>query len=151
MTSIFRKTKRGIRRGIVDIWNAFMLDGARIDKRDIPFCPTTANEIPTQLISWPEAKRLHNRAMRRGDTNYQVHAYIHFYVDDSKFDGPLSSIWAFPRRALKVIKHFDGIITPDFSMCQDFPEPIKLFAVYRMRTFGYWIGKQGLGVINNVR
>lgn len=36
-------------------------------------------------------------------------------------------------------------------MCQDFPESLKLSAVYRMRAFGYWIGVLGLDVINNVR
>lgn len=62
-----------------------------------------------------------------------------------------SSVWLFPWRAFEIIRHFDGIITPDFSVCQDFPEPIKMFAVYRMRAFGYWVGTMGVQVINNVR
>ena len=151
MAILFRKTLKATRHGIVDIWNAFMLGGASYDAHDIPFCPTTAKQIPKQLISWPEAKRLHKRAIRRGDKEYRIPAFIHFYIDDIKFDGAKSSIWLFPRRALKIIEHFDGIITPDFSMCQDFPEPQKLFAVYRMRTFGYWIGTLDIDVINNVR
>ena len=36
-------------------------------------------------------------------------------------------------------------------MCQDFPEPLKLFAVYRMRAFGYWIESLGFAVVDNVR
>ncbi len=151
MRTLLHKTLKAVRNGIVDIWNAFMLEGASFDVHDIPFCPTTAEDLPTQLISWPEAKRIHKRAMERGDRDYRVHAFIHFYVDDVKFDGLRSSIWFFPMRALEVIQHFDGIITPDFSMCQDFPEPLKLFAVYRMRAFGYWIGSFGIPVINNVR
>lgn len=128
-----------------------MLEGASFDDHDIPICPTTASSYPKRMISWPEAKRLHKQAVRRGEKEYRVKAYVHFYVDDVKFDGVRSSIWLFPWRAAEVIRHFDGIITPDFSMCQDFPEPIKLFAVYRMRAFGYWIGTLGIGVINNVR
>ena len=151
MAQLLYKTLKAIRGGIVDIWNAFMLIGAVFDAHDIPFCPTTAKQIPKQLISWPEAKRLHKRAIRRGEKDYRISAFIHFYVDDIKFDGVRSGIWLFPWRAYEVIRHFDGIITPDFSMCQDFPEPLKLFAVYRMRTFGYWIGTMGLEVINNVR
>ncbi|MDO4851185.1 MAG: DUF4417 domain-containing protein [Actinomycetota bacterium] len=151
MAKSFNKTKRAIRRGIVDVWNAFMVEGASYDTHDIPICPTTAEVLPKQLISWPEAKRLHRKALRQGDKNYHVDAFIHFYVDDVKFDGVRSSIWLFPWRALEIIEHFDGIITPDFSMCQDFPEPIKLFAVYRMRAFGYWIGRRCIAVINNVR
>lgn len=151
MRMLLHKTIRAVRSGIVDIWNAFMLEGANFDVRDIPICPTTASHLPSQLISWPEAKRIHKRASRRGDSDYHVSAFIHFYVDDIKFDGLRSSIWLFPRRALEVIQHFDGVITPDFSMCQDFPEPLKLFAVYRMRAFGFWVGSLGIPVINNVR
>lgn len=151
MAKIFRKTLVALRRGIVDVWNAFMVDGAQYDAHDIPICPTTATSLPGQLISWPEAKRLHKKAMRKGDRDYRVKAFIHFYVDDIKFDGVRSSVWLFPWRALEIIRHFDGIITPDFSVCQDFPEPIKMFAVYRMRAFGYWVGSIGVQVINNVR
>ena len=139
------------RRGIADIWNAFMLDGASYDVRDIPFCPTTAKRIPRRLISWPEAKRLHKKAIQRGDKGYHESAFVHFYVDDVKFDGQRSSVWLFPWKAYGVIKHFDGVITPDFSLCQDFPEPLKVFAIYRMRAFGYWLGNIGVEVINNVR
>lgn len=151
MAKIFQKTLVTLRRGIVDVWNAFMVEGAEYDVHDIPICPTTAMSLPEQLISWPEAKRLHKKAMRKGDKEYRVQAFIHFYVDDIKFDGVRSSLWLFPWRALEIIRHFDGIITPDFSMCQDFPEPIKLFAVYRMRAIGYWAGTMGVQVINNVR
>lgn len=146
-----RKALKATRAGIVDIWNAFMLVDASYDVHDIPFCPTTAKQIPKRLISWPEARRLHKRAIRRGDKEYRVSAFVHFYVDDIKFDGARSGIWLFPWRAYEVIRHFDGIITPDFSMCQDFPEPLKLFAVYRMRAFGHWVGALGIGVVNNVR
>lgn len=151
MTQLLRKTLRATRNGIVDIWNAFMLVDASFDIHDIPFCPTTAKQIPGQLVSWSEAKRLHKKAIKRGEKDYRISAFIHFYIDDVKFDGARSSIWLFPWRAYEVIRHYDGIITPDFSMCQDFPKPLKLFAVYRMRAFGYWIGAMGLGVINNVR
>ena len=151
MARVFQKALVALRRGIVDVWNAFMVEGAEYDVHDIPICPTTATSLPSQLISWPEAKRLHKKAVRKGDKEYRSHAFIHFYVDDVKFDGVRSSVWLFPWRALEVIRHFDGIITPDFSMCQDFPEPIKLFAVYRMRAFGYWAGTMGMQVINNVR
>ncbi|MBQ0071515.1 MAG: DUF4417 domain-containing protein, partial [Spirochaetales bacterium] len=39
-------------------------------------------------------------------------------------------------------------ITPDFSTNQDFPEAIKIYATYRMRAFGYWLGREGIEVIN---
>lgn len=77
-------------------------------------------------------------------------AYINWYIDDYKFDGR-NGIWQDSKRALKIIKHFAGIITPDFSTYQDFPLAEKIHATYKMRTFGFWIGKEGVGVVNNVR
>ena len=43
------------------------------------------------------------------------------------------------------------LITADFSTYVDFPKPLILYNTYRMRAFGYWIFKQGIPVINNVR
>ncbi len=151
MTQSLCKSLKTIRAGIVDVFNAFMLIGASYDVHDIPFCPTTAKQIPKKLISWTDAKHLHKIKNNHGEKEYHVPAFIHFYIDDVKFDGVRSSIWLFPWRAYEVIKHFDGIITPDFSMYQDFPEPLKIFAVYRMRAFGYWLGTLDVEVINNVR
>lgn len=49
------------------------------------------------------------------------------------------------------MRRFAGVITPDFSTYQDMPAALKIYNTYRMRAFGYWLGKQGLQVINNVR
>lgn len=146
-----QKIMTGKRKGIVDVWNAFMVKGATFDDYDIPICHTTAKSLPRQLISWREAKTLHNKEMQHNNKNYHVEAFIHFYVDDVKFDGVKSSIWLFPWEALKIIQHFEGVITPDFSTYQDFPEPIKIFATYQMRALGFWLGSMGIQVINNVR
>jgi hypothetical protein len=63
----------------------------------------------------------------------------------------MSGIWYNAKNVLKVLEHFEEIITPDFSTYQDFPEPIKLYNTYRMRAFRYWAGKNKIPVINNVR
>ncbi len=144
------QNERKIRAGIKDCWNAFMLDGAEFSENDIPICPTIVSGIPKEIITWSEAKTIHKRNMRK-DKAYFYDAFVCFYIDDQYFDGPRSSVWTFPWLALRVLKHFRGIITVDFSTFQDFPYPQKLFNTYRMRSFGCWAGKQGLEVINNVR
>lgn len=138
------------RAGCKDIWNAFMTEGASFGKYDIPFCPTTATNIPKDQITWEEARTIHRKHIARKDEDYFIDAFINWYIDDYKFDSS-RGIWHDYNFALKVIKHFAGVITPDFSTYQDFPYPIKIDATYRMRTFGYWLGKQGVRVINNVR
>jgi hypothetical protein len=141
-----------IRKGCEDIWNAFMLDNAKFSPHDIPYCPTyLPNGLPKKLISFVNAKTLYNKECQKGNHNFHVDAFIHFYIDDQKFDGKRSSIWLYPEKALAIIKHFAGIISPDFSTYADFPDPLKRYNTYRMRTFAYWCYTQKIPVINNVR
>ncbi|MBO4531359.1 MAG: DUF4417 domain-containing protein [Paludibacteraceae bacterium] len=139
-----------VRAGLKDIWNAFMAEGARFGKYDIPFCPTTARVVPNDQITWAEAVNLHRKHLNKGEYDYREPAFINWYIDDYKFDGA-RGIWHDYKSALNVIKHFAGAITPDFSTYQDFPEAIKIYATYRMRLYGFWLGKEGCAVINNVR
>lgn len=140
------------RRGCKDIWNAFMCEGAnfRRSKHDIPLCPTTATALPEAIIQWDEAKSIYKKALARKDKDFFYNAFVCFYFDDDKFDGP-RGIWHMSAFTLKVLRHFAGAITPDFSTNQEFPEPIKTYNTYRMRVFGYWLGKNGISIINNVR
>ena len=138
------------RPGCKDIWNAFMVDGAKFGKHDIPFCPTTATHIPKRQVTWEEAKQIHKRHIARKEYDYYEDAFVNWNLDDYKFDGT-HGIWHDYKFVLKVLRHFAGAITPDFSTNQDFPEAIKIYATYRMRAYGYWLGREGIEVINNVR
>lgn len=132
-------SKIKIRRNLKDIWNAFMVKGAIFSKNDIPICPTTSDTIPKKLISYKEAKTIFNRQKKR-ETDFHYDVFVHFYLDDQAFDGEMTSIWRHPKKAYEVLKHFEGIIIPDFSTYLDFPEPLKRWNYYRMYAFGYWYG-----------
>ncbi len=119
------------------IYKSYMVEGARWDlKFDIPICPCTATEIPKSLVYYNDPKI---------PTDFE--GFVHFYMDDYKFE----SIWRNPKNSLQRLRRFAGIITPDFSTYLDMPAALKIYNTYRMRAFGYWLGKQGLQVINNVR
>ena len=119
------------------MYKAYMVEDAKFcGEFDIPECPCTATEIPTDLVYYADSKIPVN-----------FNGFVHFYMDDYKFD----SIWRYATTALKRLKRFAGIITPDFSTYQDMPVAFKIYNTYRMRAFGYWLGKQGMQVINNVR
>ena len=138
------------RAGCKDIWNAYMCRGATFTNEDIPYCPTTAETVPTAIITWEEAKHIYKKSLSKGAENFVNSAFVCFYQDDQKFDGP-RGIWHNSAKALEVLRHFAGVITPDFSTYQDFPEPIKVYNTFRMRAFGFWLGRNGIAVINNVR
>ena len=146
-----RNSDDDIRSGCVDIWNAFMVEGAEfVLGSDIPVCPCTASEPPKALISYVQAKHIHKQQIKI-NPDYHYDAFIHFYIDDQKFDGPRKGIWKQPFDALDIIRHFSGAITPDFSTYADFPDPINRYNTYRMRAFGRWLGENGIPIINNVR
>lgn len=139
------------RKGCHDIWNAFMVKNATFSyPSDIPFCPCTATSLPAQLISYDDAKSLYKKEIKV-NPDFHINAYIHFYIDDQKFDGKRDSIWFNCEKALNIFRHFDGIITPDFSTYADFPDPLKRYNTYRMRALGNWASENKISVINNVR
>lgn len=138
------------RSGLKDVWNAFMCNGAIWSPNDIPWCPTKISKIPTNIITWPEAKEIYKKSIRI-DKDFKNSSFVCFYCDDYKFDGTRQGIWANPHNALNVLQHFQGIITPDFSTYQDFPYPLKIYNTFRMRAFGLWAQNNNLEVINNVR
>lgn len=148
-----KETKSSIiktRKGCKDVFNAYMCEGASFTENDIPMCPTTATKPPEAIITWEEAKSIYKKQLRLNNENFKFNAFVCFYIDDYKFDGA-RGIWHDSAHALKVLRHFAGVITPDFSTYQDFPEPLKIYNTYRMRAFGYWLGINGLEVINNIR
>lgn len=139
------------RSGCHDMWNAFMVkDASFAPGSDIPYCVSTET-IPHELISYEDAKALYKKQIRSGNKDFHVNAFIHFFIDDQKFDGKRSSIWTYPEKALEIICHFAGIISPDFSTNADFPDPWKRFNTYRMRAFGCWMNSLDIPVINCVR
>ncbi|MBR2694205.1 MAG: DUF4417 domain-containing protein [Thermoguttaceae bacterium] len=146
-----KQVKEGPRKGCQDIWNASMVEGASFSPNDIPLCQTTADFMPDRLVSYTEAKTIYMKARRNGHLNRKEKAFVHFWIDDQKFDGKKKGIWQAPEEAIRIVRHFSGMITPDFSTCLDFPKPIIIYNTYRMRAFGRWAGIQGIPVINNVR
>lgn len=140
-----------IRKGVKDIWNAFMVKGAKFSNKDIPLCPTTAKSLPRKLITFSEAKTIHYKMVKK-DKNYLIDAFVCFYEDDYKFDGKRKGIWVNPSFGYNILKHFKGIITPDFSTYIDFPDPLLRWNTYRMRAYGFWYGTLcKKEVINNLR
>lgn len=146
-----KKTAPINRAGLVDVWNAYMVENATFSEHDIPLCPSTATRIPDRLIGFDEAKTIHKKMIKTHNSDYHVNAFIHFYIDDSKFDGKRTSFWLYPEKVLEILDHFDGMIVPDPSTYADFPDPLMRWNYYRMNAFGFWVGSQGYEVISNVR
>lgn len=141
------------RSGCKDVWNAFMVKGAIFSDNDIPFCPTTARDIPTKIITIFEAERIYKEEISKGNHKFKRDEYVSGYEDDHLMDRVKEkNIWLDSKYLCEILDHFEGLITIDWSTYMDFPYPIKLFNTYRMRAFGRWYGEvRHKNVINNVR
>lgn len=71
---------------------------------------------------------------------------IHFYVDDYQFE----RIWNDPHKYINVLRDFDCVLTPDFSLYMDMPMSMKIWNVFRSRLIGQMMQDAGLVVIPTV-
>lgn len=126
----------GIRSGCRDVFHAFLVHDATYDGiLEIPVIQPT-DQLPNRLISF-------SKAMKTADFNQ----WVHFYEDDSGFE----RVWNRPNYYLPLIKKFNGVITPDFSLYRDMPLVMQQWNTYRGKALGHWWQTQGIAVLPNVR
>lgn len=124
------------RRGCKDVFRAFLVKNATYDsKLEIPWLERESRK-PERLI--PFSKAIQSK---------QYEAWIHFYEDDIMFE----RVWNRPHRYLPILKRFQGVITPDFSLYRDMPLVMQYWNVYRRQAFGHWLQENGVVVVPNVR
>ena len=91
--------------------------------------------IPDDLIGFNYAKSSENKDCG-----------IHFYVDDYQFE----RIWNYPEKYIDVLKQYECILTPDFSLYLDMPMPMKIWNIYRSRLIGQYFQNRGIKVIPTI-
>lgn len=124
------------RRGCRDVWNAFLVAIAQYAGiLEFPIIQPTY-EVPDRLVAFSKAVSSGNHE-----------GWVHFYQDDWEFE----RLWRQPRRYLGILRRFDGVILPDFSVYRDMPLIVQLYNIYRSRAIGCWLQANGVRVICNVR
>lgn len=88
--------------------------------------------VPTHLINFNEVL-----------TSTDYGAGVHFFIDDYRFE----RIWNQPERYIEILKQFDCVFTPDFSLYMDMPTAMKIWNVYRSRLIGQMCQTAGIAVI----
>lgn len=92
-------------------------------------------EMPTDLIGFNYAKSAENKACG-----------VHFYIDDYQFE----RVWNDPQKYVEILKDFECVLSPDFSLYMDMPMPMKIWNIYRSRQIGAYWQAQGLNVIPTI-
>ena len=93
-------------------------------------------QVPKSLIPFEKAKRTTNKRQ-----------YVHFYMHDKYF----SSVLTATKRYVDLLKEFDGVITPDCSLLVGQAPCIQQTNTYFNRAVGFYLQKQGIPVIPNIR
>jgi len=73
--------------------------------------------------------------------------WVHFFTHDRQFQ----CIWNNPKQYLEMLKRFDGVITPDYSLYRDLPVAMQIWNTYRNRAIAYWLQSNGVNIVLNVR
>ena len=120
----------------LDVFHSTLTDGAKFSgKYEFPILSRT-NYKPIKAIPFNVAKR----SRKHG-------CWLHFYIFDYFFE----SVWNMPDRYLSLFKKFSGVITPDFSIYRNMPLAMQIWNTYRNRALGYWMQKNGIKTVTNVR
>ena len=124
------------RNSCKDVFNAFLVKNANYDgEEEIPYINGTV-QFPNKLISF-------SKCLSSKDYNQ----WVMFYEDDSAFE----RIWRNPIKYLEILKRFNGVISPDFSLYRDMPLVMQKWNTYRNRAIGHWFEENDIKVIPNVR
>lgn len=124
------------RKGCKDTFKTFLVENASFDgSLEIPIIKKESS-IPNELIPF-------SKCISSKDHN----CWIHFYEDDVMFE----RIWNNPEKYLNILKRYNGVISPDFSLYRDFPLVMQQWNTYRNRAIGSWLQQNGIKVIPNLR
>lgn len=119
--------------------NAYNLDLVDEDELSADFwqMPIIKNDgyIPERLIGFNYAK-----------TSKDKTAGIHFFIDDYQFE----RVWNAPEKYIDILKEYDCVLSPDFSLYTEMPIPLKIWNTYRSRQIGAFYQSKGIKVIPTI-
>ncbi len=111
--------------------------------KDALFSPV--NEFP--LIKRTDFKPIKAIPFDKSIRSKDYDQWIHFYIHDYCFE----RIWNNPKQYLELLKRFNGVFTPDFSLYREMPLVMQKWNTYRNRAIGYWLQSNNINIIPNIR
>lgn len=125
------------RHGCRDVFHSEILRQLKYEgEYDIPII-REEHIVPRKMIPFSKAMA------EKRDFNQ----WVCFYEDDYLFE----RVWNSPKRYVRQLSRFEGVISPDFSVYYDMPLAMQMWNIFRNRALGAWLQKQGIKVIPNIR
>lgn len=106
--------------------------------------PSGFPELPTVDVR-PDRLVGFNYAKSMVDAD-KAGACCHFFLDDYQFE----RVWSRPERYLDVLRGFDCVVAPDFSLYLDMPAPMQAWNLYRSLALARWWSDGGVTVVPNL-
>ena len=100
-----------------------------------PPLPNVDVEGPRELQGFNYAKT--TKAADKADLG------CHFFIDDYQFE----RLWQRPERYLDVLRPYQCVLTPDFSLYMDMPDAMQEWNRYRSAALGWYWAQNGITVI----
>jgi len=119
-----------------DVYRAYLVEGASFTEGEEYPIIQSCNQIPEKVIPFSKINNVKD-----------YNQVVHFYEPDYKFE----CFGNKPRQYLKQLKKFKAVITPDFSVYRNMPLVVQRHQTYLNRAFGFWLYKNGIPIIPNVR
>ena len=98
----------------------------------------TSDKLPEKIVNF-------SKAMGRYFKDFDC--FVAFYEDDERFE----RLWNNPKKYIRKLKKFKGIISPDYSMYRNMPLCMQIWNTYRSRALAVWLQNNGVEIIPNVR
>lgn len=71
---------------------------------------------------------------------------VQFFIDDYRF----TRVWNQPTKYVDILKKFEYVLSPDFSLFTDFPRAMQIYNHYRKHWCGAYWQSQGIEVIPTI-
>ena len=71
---------------------------------------------------------------------------VHFFIDDYLFE----RAWNDPARYALLLKDFQAVMTPDFSLFTDYPKSVQIYNHYRKHLLGAYWQRMGMTVVPSI-
>lgn len=115
-------------------YNLELVNASHCDKKGMPILKPV-DHVPRDLMAFNYAK-----------TAKDFSSAIHFFIDDYQFE----RLWNRPQDYLDLLRKFDSVLTPDFSLYMDMPLPMQRWNEYRRRALGFYWQQNGIKVIPTI-
>ena len=71
---------------------------------------------------------------------------VHFFIDDYQFE----RLWTYPERYIEILKKYQYVLSPDFSLYTNMPKAMQIWNRYRSQWIGSYLQHHGVCVIPTI-